>query len=155
MNRITIGIIAILIFSFASIAGFYGYHLFYYPPPYKTIPAIEVAQLIATDNEERIRIVIVDVRNVEDYNEGHIEGGINIPLQHLETAIGNLEHYKNNIVIAYSQNGIKGSNASKIFTDNGFVRVYNLDGGISAWIKEGFPIIPAETSEGCKECGND
>jgi rhodanese-related sulfurtransferase len=73
----------------------------------------------------------------------------------LETTIGNLEHYKNNIVIVYSQNGTKGSDASKIFTDSGFTRVYNLDGGISAWIKEGFPIIQTEITEGCKECGND
>ena len=155
MNRIRIGIIAILIFSFVAIAGFYGYHLFYYPPPYKTIPANEVAQLIATDNEGGIGIVIVDVRNVEDYNEGHIKGAINIPSQYLEATVENLEHYKKDIIIVYSLNGVKGSNASMIFTDNGFARVYNLDGGISAWIKEGFPIIPTETSEGCKECGND
>lgn len=155
MNRITISIIAILTFSFVAIGGFYGYHFFYYPPPYKTIPANEVAQLIATDNEERFRIVIVDIRNVEDYNEGHIKGAINIPSQYLEATVGNLEHYKKDITIVYSQKGIEGSNASKIFTDNGFARVYNLDGGISAWIKEGFPIIPTEISEGCKECGND
>jgi rhodanese-related sulfurtransferase len=155
MNRVMIGIMAILIFLFVYVSGFYGFQIFYNPHPYKVMSVKETVQLIDANTEERVEIVLIDVRDVDMYDKGHIKGAVNIPLQYLEAAIGNLDHYENDLILVYSQNGIAGTNASQIFTDNGFSRVYNLDGGISAWIEEGLPIIPTEISEGCKECGNN
>ena len=152
MNGLKLIAIASIILIVVLISGYYGIQLFYIPPPFKTISTSDALQLIEVNTEGEIQIVTIDIRTVEEYNEGHIKGAINIPMQYFEDAIGNLEHLKNDIILVYSNNGIEGNNASQILSDNGFARVYNLEGGISAWINDGYPLIPTEIPDECAAC---
>ncbi len=70
--------------------------------------------------------VIVDVRTVEEYNEGHIESSINIPLQILGDSIERLKHYEKVIVICRS--GRRSAKAKTELEEAGFTNVYNGGG---------------------------
>lgn len=72
------------------------------------------------------RKVTVDVRTVEEYNEGHIESSINIPLQTMGDSIESLKHYEKVIVICRS--GKRSAKAKAELEEAGFTNVYNGGG---------------------------
>ncbi|MEM2203444.1 MAG: rhodanese-like domain-containing protein [Sulfolobales archaeon] len=84
--------------------------------------------------------LILDVRNQSEYKLGHLYGAILIPVYELESRIGELQKYKNDPIIVYSKNDSRSQIASQILASHGFTKVYNMLGGIMAWIKAGYPI---------------
>ncbi len=54
-------------------------------------------------------------------------------------------------ILVYSNTGVTGENASQILINNGFSKVYNIDGGIKAWISEGLPVIYPNVTESTDE----
>ena len=122
------------------------------PITFVALSAIEAKQLIENGPEEEL--MIVDVRPDSAYVQERIEGAINIPIMQLREGVKMSE--KNNTILIYSQTGVTGSNASQVLINNGFTQVYNMDGGIKAWINEDFPVVSPnviestdESPEGC------
>ncbi len=73
--------------------------------------------------------VIVDVRSKSEYQDGHIKGSVNIPLQTLE---GNLKKLKKDKpVITCCASGMRSASAKGILKSNGFKEVYNGGGWVS------------------------
>jgi len=85
-------------------------------------------------------LVILDVRYQHEYDMGHLHDAILIPSDELETRIGELEGYKNHEIIVYCRSGYRSQIASEILSNHGFTKVYNMIGGILAWIEAGYPI---------------
>ena len=73
---------------------------------------------IVLDNE----YVIVDVRSLDEYNEGHIKGAINIPY---DTIDENIELDKNKIIFVYCRSGNRSNIAYTNLTSLGY-KVYDL-----------------------------
>jgi len=71
-------------------------------------------------------VIILDVRNPDEFSQGHISGSINIPLDSLRENIKQLD--KSKPVYVNCLSGLRSYAASRILTQNGFV-VYNLSGG--------------------------
>jgi rhodanese-related sulfurtransferase/TusA-related sulfurtransferase len=69
---------------------------------------------------------LVDVRSPEEFNNGHIEGAVNIPVDSLRERIGELD--RNKIIIEYCQVGLRGYIADRILSQQGF-NVLNVTGG--------------------------
>ncbi|MDQ7095418.1 FAD-dependent oxidoreductase [Desulfosporosinus sp. PR] len=69
---------------------------------------------------------LLDVRTEEEYNNGHVPGSLNIPLDSLRDRMGELD--RNKPVIAYCQVGLRGYIADRILTQNGY-SVLNITGG--------------------------
>ena len=82
------------------------------------------------------QVVFLDVRTELEYNEGHIDSAILIPIQKLESRILELENYKKKIV--YCRSGNRSQTSRLILSQNGFDAV-NMLGGIKAWNK--IPIL--------------
>ncbi|WP_456271258.1 rhodanese-like domain-containing protein [Bacillus sp. AK031] len=80
------------------------------------------------DSEE---VTVLDVRNVEEYEEGHIADSLLIPLNDLENRLKELDKNKTYIVVC--RTGNRSSQAAEILRSTGFTDVYNLQSGISAW----------------------
>ena len=76
-------------------------------------------------------IVVVDVRDAEDYRKSHIPSAINLPRETWDSARG-LSKDKTNIVYCYSQNCHLAANACVAFASKGFP-VMELDGGFAVW----------------------
>lgn len=76
--------------------------------------------------------IIIDVRTIEEYNEKHIKGAINIPLDEIEynikSEISNLETK----IIVYCRSGNRSNMARNTLLKIGYKNVYDL-GGIDNW----------------------
>ena len=84
--------------------------------------------------------VVVDVRPMADYSQGHIINSINIPANSLKTQLNRLEKYKQKPIIVACRSGAQSSAACKQLQKAGFEKVFNLQGGILAWQNANLPI---------------
>ena len=88
----------------------------------------------------RINPLILDVRNSEDFEIGHLFNAINIPYLELEERIQELEGSKNDKIIVYCKTGITSELASELLYTLGFTKIYNMLGGIQEWLNSGYKI---------------
>lgn len=77
-------------------------------------------------------IVLVDVRTVEEYAQGHIGGSINVPLNMLPARSGEKIPDKNARIFVYCLSGSRSSQACRWMINDGYTDVTNI-GGISSW----------------------
>lgn len=92
-------------------------------------------------------LVILDVRSQEEYNSEHICNAILIPHDELESRIDDLNPYKNSEIIVYCRSGGRSQVASGILVSYNFTKVYNMGGGIIAWIAAGYDICTSENGQ--------
>lgn len=83
----------------------------------------------------RSEITLVDVRGVNEWNEGAIPGAVHIPLGYLPAAAGNLDLSKP--VVVHCRAGGRSPIAATILRKLGFERVENLPGGYAEYEREG------------------
>ena len=76
-------------------------------------------------------LVVVDVREAEDYAKGHIPGAINLPKEKWENPEG-LSKDKTNVVYCYTQQCHLAANACARFAARGYP-VMELEGGFEIW----------------------
>jgi rhodanese-related sulfurtransferase/rubrerythrin len=74
---------------------------------------------------------LLDVRQAEEYESGHIAGAKWIPLPELSGRLGELDAQKPTLV--YCAIGGRSRVAAQMLAGKGFQEVYNLSGGIKAW----------------------
>ena len=92
-------------------------------------------QYLMTDSS-----ILIDVREPFEFKRNRIRGSVNIP------ASGNLDKVADTLnketpLFIYCTSGFRSSNAAVKLYDKGFRKLYNLEGGIVAWRKEGMPVI--------------
>ena len=100
-----------------------------------TTGPMELDEMIETMQE----INIIDVRNPEDYEFGHIPGAISLP-KNAWNAFSALCQDKINIVYSYSETCHLAARAAKYFSQNGYP-VMELEGGFEAWKHFDLPIV--------------
>lgn len=86
----------------------------------KSITVIENSDNF-NDILKRDDIVIIDVRNQEEYNEEHIPKAINIPYNELQTKIN---YSKNKKIIVYSKNDSRSHMAAMVLEKMGYKNIY-------------------------------
>ena len=98
----------------------------------------EAYDLIMTGNGEDV-FIILDVRTKKEFTREKIEGAINIDLRSV-TFKGDIgRQNKSDKHLIYCRSGWRSKKARKLMKELGFCEVYNLQGGIARWVKEGFP----------------
>ncbi len=80
---------------------------------------------------QRPHVFLLDVREPNEYEEGHIPGAILIPLSELPDRISELKDKKE--IITYCRSGVRSLAAAKLIAHNLDVDVYSMEGGIRAW----------------------
>jgi len=90
-----------------------------------TIQYDELQALLKNDTN----IQLVDVRETEEHEMGHI-GGINIPLSQFTTGYEQLD--PNRMVVLYCASGVRSNNAAKQLLQHGFTSILNLKDGVNA-----------------------
>jgi rhodanese-related sulfurtransferase len=81
-------------------------------------------------------LIILDVRDQEEYVQGHIKNAVLIPYRELESRLAELDRERD--ILVYCAGGGRSAIASQILVDNGFRSVYNMLGGITAWRYYGY-----------------
>ena len=86
-------------------------------------------------------LIVLDVRTQSEYNKGHLENAILMPVEELESRIEELSHYKDTEILVYCHIGARSSEVSRILDSQNFSKVYNVLNGITAWEAVNYPII--------------
>ncbi|MCG7848630.1 MAG: rhodanese-like domain-containing protein [ANME-2 cluster archaeon] len=81
---------------------------------------------------------LLDVRTQEEYDAGHITDAVLIPHDELQDRLDELP--TDLPILVYCRTARRSAIAGEILTDNGYLEVYNLAGGIVDWEKKGYPI---------------
>lgn len=84
--------------------------------------------------------LILDVRPVADYKRGHLAGAVNVPLAKLEQRMNELNRAKDAPVLVYCNIGGTASEASRQLLKRGHSQVFQLSGGINAWLGASLPV---------------
>lgn len=102
--------------------------------PIKSIDAQQAK--VWLDNQEAM---IIDVRELAEHQEVRIDGSLLIPVGTITTA--KLPDLQNKKLIIHCKLGKRGSMAcEKLLQENPNLEVYNLEGGITAWIDAGYAV---------------
>ena len=83
-------------------------------------------------------VVIIDVREQYEYDDGHIPEANLIPLGTIPNRIDELPTDKT--VIAVCRSGNRSSQATEFLRQQGFDNVHNMEGGMNAWQAAGYEI---------------
>lgn len=104
------------------------------------------AEAVSKINREKA--IVVDIRNPETFEVGHLVGSRNLPLSKLKTdGVSGLPKNKSLPLILVCATGATAKGAAAYFKKEGYENVFVLAGGIGAWIKEEFPIEKKLTPE--------
>jgi molybdopterin/thiamine biosynthesis adenylyltransferase/rhodanese-related sulfurtransferase len=91
-------------------------------------------------HESREAPLFVDVREPDEWEEGHIPGAIYTGRGRLEQRIEGLVPDKSRPLVVYCSAGSRSAFATKALTELGYTDVVNLAGGFSEWKRNGFEI---------------
>jgi rhodanese-related sulfurtransferase len=94
----------------------------------------------ATELINRDDAVVVDVRPMTEFTEGHIVNALNIPLNGLKNQLGQLEKHRDKPIILTCRSGATSGSAYKLLLKEGFEQVHELRGGMLAWQSANLPV---------------
>ena len=77
---------------------------------------------------------LVDVRNPVEQQVSSLKGAISIPVEQLHSHLSELDRQRE--IVLFCRNGVRSARAVKILQDAGFQHVFNLAGGVNAWVKQ-------------------
>lgn len=101
-----------------------------------TVPNVNAVEL-----NEKLKFgkhpIVLDVRQLEEFNQGHITGAKLIPLGELSRRMGELP--KGREIVCVCASGSRSSSASKALATAGY-NVSNLQGGMLSWRRAKLPM---------------
>lgn len=82
--------------------------------------------------DENQEIILLDVRTASEYNEGHIENALLLPLDQIESKASETIPDKDAVYIIYCRSGNRSNQAANLLKDLGYTNLYDM-GGIIDW----------------------
>jgi adenylyltransferase/sulfurtransferase len=89
--------------------------------------------------------VLVDVREADEWSQGHVPGALFIPRGYLELQVEEKVKDKDREVVVYCAGGTRSALGAKSLRELGYSRVSSLQGGFTRWKESGFPIEVPKT----------
>lgn len=105
--------------------------------PVETVPQITVYDL-ASWLEERPELVVIDVREPFEWLEGHIEGALHLPMREAVDRRSEIPPDRPKAVLCAG--ALRSSTVISALKRQGIQGWYNVSGGMTAWLKAGYPI---------------
>ena len=113
-------------------------------PAQAATPASDMSDMTVLELKARIdagtRPVILDVREVQEYQINRIDGSVLIPLGELPARVGELDKHAE--IVCQCKMGGRSAKAAAFLRQQGFTNVHNLTGGITAWVEQVDPSQP-------------
>lgn len=95
-----------------------------------TYATISWEKAIEMSKSKKSKAIFVDVRTPEEVAQGTVDGSLNIPLQQIQTRYNELPKDKD--LLIFCRSGRRSQAASEFLTQQGYTKVYNVDGGFLA-----------------------
>jgi sulfur-carrier protein adenylyltransferase/sulfurtransferase len=112
------------------------------------IDEVDSTQALDSLRDSERGCVIVDVREREEWDEGHLPGAVHVPRGHLESRIESAAPDKSRPVLVYCASGNRSAFAAKTLEELGYDQVVSLAGGFTDWKRNGNPFeIPEALDE--------
>jgi sulfur-carrier protein adenylyltransferase/sulfurtransferase len=112
------------------------------------IDEVDSTQALDSLRDSERGCVIVDVREREEWDEGHLPGAVHVPRGHLESRIERAAPDKSRPVLVYCASGNRSAFAAKTLEELGYDHVVSLAGGFTDWKRNGNPFeIPEALDE--------
>ena len=86
-------------------------------------------------------VVLIDVRDPDEYREGFIEPATNISRGFLEFRVGGVAKEPDTPIVLYCQTGLRSMLAARALSELGYTNVTNLQGGFQKWAQTGYPVV--------------
>jgi sulfur-carrier protein adenylyltransferase/sulfurtransferase len=83
---------------------------------------------------------VLDVREQDEWDEGHVPGAIHIPRGNLESRVERAEPDRSRPIVVYCAAGNRSAFAAKTLEELGYEDVVSLAGGFTDWKRNGFPV---------------
>lgn len=82
--------------------------------------------------------LVLDIRNAREWATKHIEGSVNIPLNHLQERLAEVPRDRR--IVVHCAGGYRSSIAASILHQHGITNLVELVGGLAAWESAKFPV---------------
>ncbi|HTL84691.1 MAG TPA: molybdopterin-synthase adenylyltransferase MoeB [Acidimicrobiia bacterium] len=108
----------------------------------------EIVEIDPAEAETRLgRATFLDVRELDEFEQGAIPGAVFLPRGHLESKIENQISDRATPIVIYCASGVRSVFAAKTLGELGYTDVVHMAGGFSRWKDQGRPwITPATLS---------
>ena len=83
---------------------------------------------------------LIDVRDPDEWETGHIEGARLVPLEQLR-ADPDAALARDAVAVFVCAKGVRSMQAAKLAERFGYERVYHLNGGTKEWARAGMPLV--------------
>jgi rhodanese-related sulfurtransferase len=100
----------------------------------------EISPTAATLLMNREDAMVLDVREMSEWNSGHIANARHIALTQLDKHLVEIEKFKQTPVIVCCATGSRSQTVRDKLVKAGFEKVFNLAGGIAAWSDASLPL---------------
>jgi sulfur-carrier protein adenylyltransferase/sulfurtransferase len=97
----------------------------------------EVDTAEADDLRQRPGVVVLDVREPDEYDQGALPGAIHIPRGHLESQVEARVANKDATVLVYCAGGVRSAFAARTMQELGYADAVSMAGGFGRWKDEG------------------
>ncbi len=104
----------------------------------------QVHESLANQHEagpDQQEIVLVDVREKYEWNDGHIPGAIHVPRGFLELQIEEAVPDKSKTVVLYCAGGVRSLMAGQTLKQMGYENPISMSGGFGQWKGNGLPFV--------------
>ena len=82
-------------------------------------------------------VLVLDVREPDEYDQGALPGALHIPRGHLEAQIEGRATDKNQEIVVYCAGGVRSAFAAATLQELGYTNVLSMAGGFGKWKDEG------------------
>jgi sulfur-carrier protein adenylyltransferase/sulfurtransferase len=104
----------------------------------KDVPELNPQQVNELLSRNGKSPVVVDVREADEWRQGHLEGAVPLPRGFLEIKVETTIPDKGTPIITYCAGGVRSLLAGKVLKEMGYQNVTSMSGGYNAWKNGGF-----------------
>jgi len=98
------------------------------------ITAPELARRLATERD----LVVLDVREPFEWEEGHIPGALHVPMRQVASRVAELPADRRIALVC--RGGPRSSTVGSLLLARGFTQLLNVWGGMGGWMEENLPL---------------
>ena len=107
-----------------------------------SVPFMSLAELKARIEAAGNELLVLDVRERDAYEAGHVVGARHLPRGQLELRVNEDLPDPTRRIVCYCEFGRISTLAAATLREMGYRRAVALDGGMKAWREAGFPTVP-------------